>query len=64
MNNFSATIKKIQCNIKVIFGLPNYDQYVEHRKRKHPNEPIMSEKEYYMFALKEKYESGKVNRCC
>lgn len=64
MNSLAATIKKIQCNIKVIFGLPNYDQYVEHQKRKHPNEPIMSEKEYYMFALKEKYESGKVNRCC
>ncbi|MBS4171846.1 YbdD/YjiX family protein [Bacillus sp. FJAT-49736] len=64
MNTITATIKKIQCNIKIIFGLPNYDQYVAHRKRKHPNEPIMSEKEYYMYALKEKYESGKVNRCC
>ena len=64
MNSFADTLKKIQCNIKVIFGLPNYIHYVEHRKRKHPNEPIMSEKEYYMYALKEKYESGKVNRCC
>ncbi|WP_382285912.1 YbdD/YjiX family protein [Heyndrickxia sporothermodurans] len=55
---------KIPCHIKTIFGLPNYQNYVAHRKRKHPNEPIMSEKEYYMYALKERYESGKVNRCC
>ncbi|MGE8203307.1 YbdD/YjiX family protein [Heyndrickxia sp. NPDC080065] len=64
MNRLSKSIKNMSCNIKTIFGLPNYQNYVDHRKRKHPNEPIMSEKEYYMFALKERYESGKVNRCC
>ncbi|GIN38916.1 YbdD/YjiX family protein [Heyndrickxia oleronia] len=64
MKKLNPFFSKIGCNIKTIFGLPNYQIYVEHRKRKHPDEPIMSEKEYYMFALKERYESGKVNRCC
>ena len=57
-----AESSKMQCQNN--FGLPNYEKYVDHHKRKHPNEPIMSEKEYYVYALKERYESGKVNRCC
>lgn len=57
-------IKQVRCNIKTIFGMPNYEKYVEHHMRKYPNEPIMSEKEYYVFVLKDRYESGKVNRCC
>ncbi|WP_050615481.1 YbdD/YjiX family protein [Bacillus testis] len=57
-------IRSINCAIKTIFGMPNYHRYVEHCRRKHPGRPILSEKEYYMFALKERYESGKVNRCC
>ncbi|QQZ08922.1 YbdD/YjiX family protein [Heyndrickxia vini] len=64
MKKLVQTITKIPCHIKTIFGLPNYQNYVAHQTRKHPNEPIMSEKEYYMYALKERYESGKVNRCC
>ncbi|WP_458414626.1 YbdD/YjiX family protein [Schinkia sp. CFF1] len=56
--------KNARCNIKTIFGLPNYEKYVEHHSNKHPNEPLLSEKEHYLYALKERYESGKVNRCC
>ncbi|MFS0781299.1 YbdD/YjiX family protein [Bacillus sp. 1P06AnD] len=57
-------LKKTSYSIKVIFGLPNYELYLNHQKRKHPNKSVMSEKEYYLYALKERYESGKVNRCC
>jgi uncharacterized short protein YbdD (DUF466 family) len=64
MNGIFESFRKMRSNVKIIFGLPNYENYVEHCKRKHPNKSIMSEKEYYIFALKERYESGKVNRCC
>ncbi|GIN84654.1 hypothetical protein J6TS2_10400 [Heyndrickxia sporothermodurans] len=64
MKKIYDLLKKTSCNIKIIMGLPNYQIYVEHHKRKHPNKPIMTEKEYYLFALKDRYESGKVNRCC
>lgn len=59
-----SAFKRINGHVKTIFGLPNYEKYIEHHKRKHPNEPLMTEKEFYVFALKERYESGKVNRCC
>lgn len=64
MYEMNKWLNQVRCNVKTIFGLPNYEKYVDHHKRKHPNEPIMSEKEYYVYALKERYESGKVNRCC
>jgi len=57
-------LKQLRSNIKTIFGLPNYERYLDHHRRKHPNEPVMSEKEFYLHALKERYESGKINRCC
>ncbi|MEJ9211795.1 YbdD/YjiX family protein [Bacillus smithii] len=64
MEKVRTWMKKTRCNIKTIFGLPNYELYLEHHQKAHPDKPIMSEKEYYLFALKERYESGKVNRCC
>jgi uncharacterized short protein YbdD (DUF466 family) len=60
----TAFYKNFRCAIKTIFGLPNYEKYVDHHQRKHPNEPMMSEKEYYLYTLKQKYENGKTNRCC
>lgn len=44
--------------------MPNYELYLKHHAEHHPDEPVMSEKEYYMYALKNRYASGKVNRCC
>ncbi len=59
-----ARLKHLGSNIKTIFGMPNYQKYVEHHKLHFSNQLLMSEKEYYMHALKNRYESGKVNRCC
>lgn len=50
--------------IKTIFGIPDYARYLQHHREKHPDQPVMSEKEFYLYALKERYENGKVNRCC
>lgn len=57
-------LKQVSLNVKTIFGMPNYERYLEHHAKHHPDEPVMSEKEYYMAALKNRYASGKINRCC
>ncbi|WP_232699570.1 CstA-like transporter-associated (seleno)protein [Brevibacillus daliensis] len=63
---FRKKWRKVSSAIKTIFGMPDYDRYLEHWYRTHgaPGKFPMSEKEYYMFALKNRYESGTINRCC
>jgi uncharacterized short protein YbdD (DUF466 family) len=59
-----AFLKRMSTDIKTIFGMPNYERYLEHHRQAHPGEPVLSEREYYIRCLKERYESGKVTRCC
>ncbi len=59
-------LRKLSSAIKTIFGMPDYDRYLQHWHKNHakPGEFPLSEKEYYMYALKNRYESGGINRCC
>ena len=46
-------------------GIPNYEAYQEHRRKTHPEEPLMTYQEFYWEAQKRRYapERGKFN-CC
>ncbi len=52
--------------IKTIFGMPDYERYLKHWFQNHniPGTFPMSEKEYYLYALKNRYEKGGTTRCC
>ncbi|GAX91822.1 hypothetical protein EFBL_3513 [Effusibacillus lacus] len=64
MKQVMGWISQARSNVKTIFGMPDYEKYLEHHKSTHPDQPPMSEKEYYMYALKNRYDSGTVSRCC
>lgn len=64
MKQVMGWIGKARSNVKTIFGMPDYGKYLEHHQSTHPDQPPMSEKEFYMYALKNRYDSGSVNRCC
>lgn len=51
---------KFQSTVKTIFGMPNYAKYVEHHRIFHPEKTLMTEQEYYLYALKNRYDSGQV----
>lgn len=59
-------LRRMSSSIKTIFGMPDYDRYLKHWHANHaaPGQFPMSEKEYYMYALSERYEKGRVTRCC
>lgn len=44
-----------------VAGLPSYDEYVKHAKKKHPDKPILSKKE---FIKSIQNASTKRPRCC
>lgn len=49
--------------LKRIAGMPDYAGYLEHQRRCHPEEPPLSEREFYDRYLRSRYE-GADSRCC
>lgn len=64
MKQVMGWIGQARSTVKTIFGMPDYDKYLERHNVIHPDKPLMSEKEYYLEALKNRFDNGTVTRCC
>ncbi len=51
---------------RLMVGLPDYDNYVEHRRTTHPGEPIMNYEEFFRERQLSRYSgsNGRIGRCC
>jgi uncharacterized short protein YbdD (DUF466 family) len=49
--------------LRRIAGMPDYAAYVEHLRRRHPERPVPSEREFYDEYVRARYEGGPT-RCC
>jgi len=51
---------------RLMVGVPDYDNYVAHRKAHHPEEPIMSYVELFRERQSARYtcEKGRFKGCC
>jgi uncharacterized short protein YbdD (DUF466 family) len=51
---------------RLMVGIPDYDTYVEHRRMKHPGEPVMTFEEFFRNRQDARYAvgRGKISRCC
>jgi len=51
---------------RLMVGVPDYDNYVAHRKACHPGEPIMSYVEFHRERQNARYacEKGRFKGCC
>ncbi|MCT7447097.1 KCU-star family selenoprotein [Aliarcobacter skirrowii] len=47
-----------------LVGLSSYEKYLEHMKRNHPNDKILSRGEFFNEALDRRYNSGGFKKCC
>ena len=57
---FARAYSKLDDAFSSIAGLPSYDEYVQHFKKEHPDQPPLSKKEFYLSIQK---DSGKRPRC-
>jgi uncharacterized short protein YbdD (DUF466 family) len=50
----------------LMVGLPDYATYVEHRRRHHPGEPVMSREAFFRGCQERRYApaAGRGMRCC
>lgn len=51
---------------RLMVGVPDYEAYVAHRRRAHPNEPVMSYEDFFRERQASRYGEGggKISRCC
>jgi uncharacterized short protein YbdD (DUF466 family) len=59
----SQIARRIRRGWLQIFGIPDYDRYLEHRAAHHPGEPVLSRRHFAAAAIDRKYcRNGP--RCC
>ena len=49
--------------LRRIAGMPDYQAYVDHLRRSHPERPIPGEREFYEQFVRHRYGDGPT-RCC
>ena len=49
---------------RLMVGVPDYDTYVQHRKLKHPDKPIMTYEEFFRERQEARYGGSNGGRCC
>lgn len=63
LDKFKSLYQKSDRFINLLVGMPSYDKYVEHMKKKHPEQNILSRREFFKQSLEARYNGG-VMRCC
>ncbi|RKG58889.1 DUF466 domain-containing protein [Corallococcus sp. AB011P] len=48
---------------RLMIGVPDYDTYVAHMRRHHPDRPVMTYAEFFNDRLQARYRGGG-GRCC
>jgi uncharacterized short protein YbdD (DUF466 family) len=63
---FNRLCKRIVQTARLMVGVPDYENYVQHRRREHPGEPIMNYEQFFRERLDARYAIGKgrFRGCC
>jgi uncharacterized short protein YbdD (DUF466 family) len=48
---------------RLMIGIPDYETYVDHMRRIHPAEPVMSYEQFFNERMAARYRNGG-GRCC
>lgn len=65
-NDLSRMGKYLGQAARMLVGMPDYDTYVAHMRDNHPDQPVMSHKEFFRERQDARYGGGKGRpiRCC
>jgi uncharacterized short protein YbdD (DUF466 family) len=62
-SSLKTILSRIKETSRLMIGIPDYDRYVEHVSTKHPDQPIMSYREFLDNRQQARYGAG-MKRCC
>ena len=51
-------------SMRLMVGLPEYDTYLAHMEREHPDQTAMSYEEFFRERQEARYGSGRSGGCC
>jgi uncharacterized short protein YbdD (DUF466 family) len=59
-------LELVKKTARLMVGIPDYDNYVQHRQACHPGEPVMTYEEFFRNRLQARYAvgRGKFRGCC
>ncbi|HZR34228.1 MAG TPA: YbdD/YjiX family protein [Nevskia sp.] len=58
-----AALGRLRQAAHLAVGLPDYQDYVAHRRARHPGEPVMTYEEFFRERQASRYRRGS-SRCC
>jgi uncharacterized short protein YbdD (DUF466 family) len=66
IDSIRPPFRRLRDIARLMVGIPDYEVYVQHRRRVHPGEPIMSYEEFFRERQNSRYavERGKLRGCC
>lgn len=64
ISSASGFLKRVQQTARQMIGVPDYENYVQHFKQKHPHKKCMSYEEFFIERQLNRYDGKKPGRCC
>jgi len=66
MSKLQIALGWVQRTARLMIGIPDYETYVQHRKKFHPSESIMSYEEFFFERQSVRYTVSKdrMKGCC
>lgn len=55
--------KRLLETLRLMVGVPDYRRYLNHRHQHHPDQPVLSEAEFFAERQRARYGSSS-SRCC
>jgi uncharacterized short protein YbdD (DUF466 family) len=63
-NDLSRLGKYLGQAARLMVGMPDYDNYVEHMQSKHPDKPVMDYEMFFRERQEARYGSKAAPKCC
>ena len=61
--DLARMLRRISSAVRAVAGMPDYEAYVAHLRRCHPERPVPSERLFYDEFVERRYGDGPT-RCC
>jgi uncharacterized short protein YbdD (DUF466 family) len=58
-----AELRAFVRTVRQVMGMPDYQAHLEHLRRRHPDRPLPSEREFFDQFVRTRYSDGPT-RCC
>lgn len=64
MKALRGLLRRVQETAYLMVGLPAYEQYLDHQRQCHPEQPPLSREQYIREMQQRRYAGKNSSRCC